>query len=58
MVDPKTKSDGREIIMLRESLKECLDIVESVSDKRAFRAIKSRAHEALRFTEKWDGPHD
>lgn len=32
---------------LRESLQECLEIVERVSDKRAYRALKTRARHAL-----------
>lgn len=36
---------------LRASLQECLEIVESVSDKRAYRALKTRARAALRSTE-------
>lgn len=36
---------------LRASLQECLEIVESVSDKRAYRALKTRARAALRGTE-------
>lgn len=36
---------------LRASLQECLAIVDRVSDKRAYRALKTRARAALRSTE-------
>lgn len=36
---------------LRASLQECLEIVDRVYDKRAYRALKERARAALRSTE-------
>lgn len=36
---------------LRASLQECMEIVESVSDKRAYRALKTRARAILNSTE-------